>query len=402
MEFKIKHVNRFTKFLWKAAGADEELLQQGTYKERVTYFCLGGIVLSTGILATLTGGYAFSYVFSTESYLAKLALVLFALFWGYIIFNLDRFIVAAGGKGDGTEKMTAGEWGRSTPRIIMAIVIGLTLSAPLELKIFEKEINAEIVKRKGEAVKDYNQNILKVNYDDKIAVQDSIINALRSGNRPAVDRLEKKISEKESDIRKQRDEYTEEARDRAIGPIARAMKKELNKLERELTSLKQEKVELKSSLGSDIQPMIAKCEKKIATLEKDKAHDIKEFKGTLGSFDGIAARLNAAHHSEDISETYIWFIKLLLLVIELTPIIFKMQLTKGAYDYMQEYQKYLILAKNGIQLDVALDSHADDKKDAKDVPTFHTVEVKKYAMSKETELKKASIEKEAQKIKKEL
>ena len=35
--------------------------------------------------------------------------MIFGCIWGLIIFNIDRFIVASTGKGDGTEAITSGE-----------------------------------------------------------------------------------------------------------------------------------------------------------------------------------------------------------------------------------------------------------------------------------------------------
>ena len=45
--------------------------------------------------------------------------IVFGLIWGLIIFNIDRFIVASTGKGDGTEAITWGELKGAIPRIIM-------------------------------------------------------------------------------------------------------------------------------------------------------------------------------------------------------------------------------------------------------------------------------------------
>lgn len=393
-EFKEKPVNGITKFLWNAAGADEDMLKKCSYKERVTYYCLGGIVASTGILAAITGGYAFTFVFSSESIGGKLAAVIFGLFWGYIIYNLDRFIVAAGGKGDGTEKMTWKEFTRALPRLGMAFVIGMTLSAPLELKIFEKEINAEIVKRKGEAVKDYNENILSANYDDKIAVLDSTILSYKKEIKIGLVGIDQQIADKEDLIANQQNQYNEEARDKRPGPRAAALLIQLDKLEKQLVELNVKKGDIKAELQEEFSPLIAQVQKKIDKLESNKTLDIAEFKQTLSSFDGIAARLEAAHNSKDISEAYLWFIRLLLLVIELTPIMFKMQLTKGAYDYMEENKKYLVMASQGVQIDYKF--HKDNE--SYDHVTFHQVDVKKHALTREAELQKGSIDKEAEKL----
>ena len=54
------------RFFWKAAGGDRYLLERSTYSDQVKYFCLGGIVIATGVLAGLAGGYAIYTIFEPK------------------------------------------------------------------------------------------------------------------------------------------------------------------------------------------------------------------------------------------------------------------------------------------------------------------------------------------------
>ena len=89
----------------------------------IKYACLGGIVVATGLMASMAGGYAFYIVFGQKTAnlaqgteatieaassqpLAVILSMVFGLIWGLIIFNIDRFIVASTGKGDGSEAIT--------------------------------------------------------------------------------------------------------------------------------------------------------------------------------------------------------------------------------------------------------------------------------------------------------
>jgi len=56
----------FSRFLWRCAGADEQLLVQCPQSDRVKYEGLGGIVLATGVLSFLSGSYVFYTVFSPK------------------------------------------------------------------------------------------------------------------------------------------------------------------------------------------------------------------------------------------------------------------------------------------------------------------------------------------------
>jgi len=83
----------------------------------------------------LVSGYAI-YTF-TDSYGSAIPV---AILWGAIIFNLNRYIVSSMRKA-GNER---NELIMALPRIVLAVLISVVISRPLELKIFEKEIGAEL------------------------------------------------------------------------------------------------------------------------------------------------------------------------------------------------------------------------------------------------------------------
>src|SRR6185312_5594602 len=120
------------RFLWWCAGAHQDLLKQYP-SEHAKYSGLGGVILATFVLAGLSAGYAIYTIFNN-----LLLTFCFAIIWGLIIFNFDRFLVATMRKyGISRRKQI---W-MAVPRIALALLIGLTIARPLELKIFEKEIN---------------------------------------------------------------------------------------------------------------------------------------------------------------------------------------------------------------------------------------------------------------------
>jgi hypothetical protein len=86
--------------------------------------CIAGIV---GIIYSLT---RYTNVYSA----------LFATFWSAMIFFLDRFITNTM-YSDGKVTISWLEIRSALPRILIAIFLGIVISAPLELKIFDKEIN---------------------------------------------------------------------------------------------------------------------------------------------------------------------------------------------------------------------------------------------------------------------
>ena len=336
------------KLLWKAAGGDKYILERTTYSDQVKYACLGGIIVATGGIAALAGGYAFYTIFSPKGsalidkihYPTVILSMFFGCIWGLIIFNIDRFIVTSAGKGDGTEKITWEEIKGAIPRIIMGAIIALTISKPIEIRIFETEIKSalyeeqlilqkdfEIRTRKTfeDRLKDlYNENgEIQVRIDDylrKITIKDSLYNietANGQGGRIAGE-----------------------------GPVAIALKNERDRLKVEMENF--------AAMNKDKTDDIANRRKQI---NAELTAALSNNKVVSDGLDGLLERIKLSHKvaakNQDGSYGTPWvsyFITLLFLVIELTPIFFKLMLTKTPYDYLTENRDDLIKAENGIEV----------------------------------------------------
>ena len=157
----------FTRFLWYCAGADSSLLKHCPVSDWVKYQGIGGIVLATTVLAFVSASYAFYTVFSpkTDTALAVGIDMQTAVFsgiagfiWSLVIFNIDRFIVSSTGKGDGSEKISWDEFQQALPRLFMAIIIGVCISAPLEIRILKPEIDAQLELEQNEYLAELNQH----------------------------------------------------------------------------------------------------------------------------------------------------------------------------------------------------------------------------------------------------
>ena len=127
-------MNRLKEFFWQCAGANKEILNNCP-SESSKYVGIGATIFFTGVFASLAGGYAIYTIF--DSYWAA---AFFGIIWGLMIFNLDRFIVSSMRKNGDSRQ----EWLSALPRLILAVIISVVIAKPLELKIFEKEVEAEI------------------------------------------------------------------------------------------------------------------------------------------------------------------------------------------------------------------------------------------------------------------
>jgi len=122
-------------FLWWCSGAHQDLLKQYP-SEHSKYAGLGGVILATFVLASFSSGYAIYSVFGNIGWTLA-----FALIWGLIIFNFDRFLVSTMRKYGVSKRKQL--W-MAVPRMLLALLIGVTIARPLELKIFEKEIDTRV------------------------------------------------------------------------------------------------------------------------------------------------------------------------------------------------------------------------------------------------------------------
>jgi len=131
-------MKKINDFFWFCSGAHVGTLKRFP-TEHNKYVGIGATIFFTALFAALSGGYAMYFVFSGDTGAVVFAIV-FGLLWGLAIFNMDRYIVASISKSASSNKQIL----QATPRILLAIMIGIVISRPLELKIFDKEIRQKL------------------------------------------------------------------------------------------------------------------------------------------------------------------------------------------------------------------------------------------------------------------
>ena len=124
------------------------------------------------------------------------------------------------------------------------------------------------------------------------------------------------------------------------GTVARAMQKIIDQKIAEKENFIKSK--LKEQKKTDIE--LLNIEKIISEIQDKKKEAIRIKENDIKGYDGLLKRLQISHEISNI-----WIaILLVFLCIEMGPIIFKMMLTKGAYDYMVENNNHRINMENGI------------------------------------------------------
>lgn len=325
--------------LWKCAGGDKYLLERATYSDQIKYMCLGGIVFATGAMAGLAGGYAFYTIFEPRGsaidnpvHLPTIFLALiFGIIWGLMIYNIDRFIVTSTGKGDGTEAITIGELKSALPRILMGMIIAMTISKPVEIRMFKTEIDIKLREKQLEQQVDYQAKVDET-YSER---EKSLIKEFGD--------LDTKRQFYIDNVKKYNDLYTEEmtkgqgGRGRGEGPVALSLKNERIRYE-----LLLDKFNLDNK--DDIDVLNKRKEELRIAKEIERNNNTKIANG----LDGLLERIKIAHEVAGFRISL--FITLLFMAIELTPIFFKLMLTKTTYDYLAENRDELLKAEYGIEV----------------------------------------------------
>jgi hypothetical protein len=348
--------SKLMKLFWKASGGDAFILQRATYSDQVKYMCLGGIIVATGLMAAIAGGYAFYTIFEPRGSAIEdqfqistfISSAVFGVFWGLMIFNLDRFIVSSTGKGDGTEAITWQEFRGAIPRIIMGMIIALTISKPVEIRMFKSEIDASLHEEQLLLRKDYETRT-RANYEDRLnLIQQEIdkIDGEKTGLKDKVTNAEK--------------ELTDQLQGRAgaaagDGKLSQALRGIRDKLDNDLSNFDDENKPRLDELGSKKDKLIVEMD---AELGKNEV--------VANGLDGLLERIKL---SEKISGFWISaFITLLFMAIELTPIFFKLMLVRSPYDYLKDNIEELIKAEQGIHVEA--NYYKDKKGQERDLVTY--------------------------------
>jgi len=333
-------------FFIGCSGADKNLLEGCSEGEQTKFAGIGATVFFTAVMAFIASAYALFTVF--DSIYPAIA---FGLVWGLLIFNLDRFIVSTIRKRDSF----SAEFLQATPRIVLAVIIAIVISKPLEIKIFEKEINTVLLKEKNAMALANKKQVAHYFQSDL------------DRNKAQTDSLRSEIGKKEKEVNALYETYITEAEGTkgtmklGKGPVFKEKIAKHDLARSELEELR------KLNLAK-----IAENEKKAKTLQADLDKKVTDTQPIIDGFDGLMARINALNKLPWLPS---FFIMLLFLAIETSPIIAKLLSPKGEYDFKLEdletalkatltqdkYQRDLLVKTSAQMHDRVYADIADDK-----------------------------------------
>lgn len=295
----------FSRFLWWLATVDPEILKNcGPEKER--YRIIGMSVLVTWLFATLAWGYFFSTIVDDELIVGGLA-----IFFGVAILAIDRNLIAAMGKGNG-----AGSWLPVVFRLALAITIGLFLSQPIVLMLFQKDIQAQIVLNKEKKMEVFRGQLAELNaplvqeYQSHLAA------------------LKKQEQDGDAQVRALEEGYIKETDGTGgSGKIGEAAVAKVKKAEYLKSAENQE------ALKAQTDPQLVLYQSKLDTLEWENKKKETAYAGSLS--DGFLTQVEALN---DLLEghaplrTRYHLVILIITLIEVMPVLSKLLLPKGEYE----------------------------------------------------------------------
>jgi len=279
------------------------------------YAGIGGTIFFTGLLAAISGGYALWTVFNT-----LWAALLFGLIWGLMIFNLDRYIVSSLKKRDRFLQ----EFGMALPRLVLALLIAIVISKPLELQMFNKEIQAELITME--------QQVYKTQEDKVRERYQARINALQADIARLNTAIQQQAAKRDTLalIAQQEADGTGGSRIRNLGPIYKAKKADADRAAAELADINTRNREL-----------IAAQRQQLQSIDSMMKADIQQM--GRSRLNGLAARLDALGRLTDRSAPIRWanwFIILLFIAIECAPVIVKLISPRGPYDDLLQQHEH--------------------------------------------------------------
>lgn len=357
-------------FLWWCAGAHQKLLKQFP-SEHSKYAGLGGVLLATFVLASLSSGYAVYSVFG--SWIWTIA---FALIWGMIIFNFDRFLVSTMRKYGVSRRKQI--W-MAIPRLALAFLIGLTIARPLELKIFEKEIAVKMQENLHHKIQN-NDSLLQI--ENKLLVQDAQLERQRLTLRKTV--IEDSLAQLQA-------AYIREA-DGTGGSGLRGIER-LTRLKMDAYNQAQlyyapELLFIDSSIKAQ-DSILSTARYNLEQKRKDYATTAEANMGFLEKNKALSDLAN--------EETSVWWtsvlLSLLIILIEVGPILSKLIMPVGPYDVALAKEELLQMAED----ENAIRKNKEIMFEKKKVFYQKQKEMSDELVSKLTELQKKHIDEELEK-----
>ncbi len=380
------------RFFFSCAGSYTKILEI-TPSEHNKYVGIGATIFLTACLAVISGTFAINTI--VDNFAIS---IFFGLLWGALIFNLDRYIVSSIRK----EGKFWNEFGLAVPRLVLAMLISVVITKPIEAELFRNQIDSELVAYTADLEKSAEMNLneklgidslrssveridslrrnykrekegkptsfnfgeVSVEYDqaktefDKISARNRPIIAANTKKRGYLwDTHAKKVFKEDENGNQVFDRWNfpdpYQSQSTELYKINKQLKKQIAEKEAVVVELETKRLAFQQEFSSGIEEEIAFLKKKredlMLTLEERENRKRTELPLVLEKAKkygvGFPAKIQALERLKDDSSSIWWIsnmIVLLFMLIETSPVFVKLISKRGPYDYILnrvEHQK---------------------------------------------------------------
>ena len=416
--YNVRKPSGLQNFFILCSGADKEILKDCP-TEWNKFTGIGATIFLTACLALLSGAYAIHFVFDNT-----LVSSLFGLFWAVVIFNLDRYIVLSLRKekiptqtdikreSDSNKKdelksersrLFRNQIYMASPRFVIALIIAVTVSKPIELRLFQNRIDKELentVKSEDskfdneetKRIENLNSQLTGINKqeeEDKSAIfsnnpiyQDAKIKIPKleadsrtkqqtiTTNRKIIEANKYKVTRYKTNFNPITNE-TEKipytvwlANPTAVAKINenKSIEVEIQKLNAELTEQKGKQSIVETQLSQSATSVATKYESaknnitnQIQTLNKSYPQRKVDWVNANKKSVDLPARLEALGNISSFGNSIWWasfVITLLFIVLETAPVVVKLLTKRGPYDEKLDAIEYQIYIEESKKVDM--------------------------------------------------
>lgn len=415
---KIRKPSVLQNFFILCSGADRKIVNDFP-TEWNKFSGIGATIFLTACLALLSGAYAIHFVFENN-----IISILFGIFWAIVIFNLDRYIVLSLRK----EKIPTRTdikrennlskkqelkserfrllWHQTlmaSPRFIIALIIAVTVSKPIELRLFQDRIQKELentVKfevgrfdsEETTRIENLNNQLASINQqeeNDKMAVYAN--NPIYQDTKIKIPQIENEIKNKEQNITKNKsiisaNQYKETRYRTTINSVTnettkvpysvwlpntkargkieenKKLEKEKQKLDVELKGFKMKQDTVASSLSvqtTNISDRYKSPKESVSQQIENLNETYLERKNKWINVNEKSADLPSRLEALGKISIYgnsIWWaslvITLLFIALETAPVVVKLLTKRGPYDERLDSLEYLVYIEENKKIDM--------------------------------------------------
>ncbi len=305
-------------FVW-SAGSDREILDRTGRSEHVKHAGYGGLVLVPAVLGLFSMMYAVSTLTDKPFVYIGAGIV-----WACIVFTFDRFIVSTFRKSDSARKDLFSFLFLS--RLLFSIGIGVLVSHPIVLLVFDDSLEQELF-----AMKEEGEKAIYAQYENTIDVvrnRDSLLKGeveLKLAERACKEKLLLfEMSGKDTTMN-----CGTTSGMKQYGPRANEIKEEIGYLNEEIAALRNK---------NDVK--IGDNTKEIGKLQAEREAKLKGFQDQF-SYNYLAREVALERlEAKPVGGTSVkwtkWFLIVFFVLVDILPVFFKASTKQGEYDRLMD------------------------------------------------------------------